>query len=92
MPLYAISDIHGCYEQFMQVLHASGFSDGDELFVLGRFDVFFRHDGAIRFHRVAKRVVEDGAAARADDGYDVLVVRRGQNGDLRHAFGIAVDL
>ena len=32
---YAISDIHGCYDEFMELLKLIHFSDRDELFVLG---------------------------------------------------------
>ena len=32
---YVISDIHGCYTEFLELLDKIGFSDEDELFVLG---------------------------------------------------------
>lgn len=32
---YIVADIHGCYNEFMELLHAIGFSSQDELFVLG---------------------------------------------------------
>ena len=32
---YVISDIHGCYEEFMELLEKISFSEQDELFVLG---------------------------------------------------------
>ena len=32
---YIISDIHGCYLEYLELLDAIGFSDEDELFVLG---------------------------------------------------------
>lgn len=32
---YIISDIHGCYTEFLELLEKIGFSDDDELFVLG---------------------------------------------------------
>ena len=32
---YVMSDIHGCYEQYLKLLGLIGFSDGDDLFVLG---------------------------------------------------------
>ncbi len=32
---YVISDIHGCYEEYMQLLKEINFSDNDELYVLG---------------------------------------------------------
>ena len=35
MGIYAISDIHGCYTEFMGVLEAAGFGDADELYILG---------------------------------------------------------
>lgn len=33
--IYAISDIHGCYEEYRELLEKINFSDEDELFVLG---------------------------------------------------------
>jgi serine/threonine protein phosphatase 1 len=35
MATYAISDIHGCYDQFQELLDKIGFSDNDTLYVLG---------------------------------------------------------
>ena len=32
---YVIADIHGCYEEFMELLEKISFSEEDELFVLG---------------------------------------------------------
>ncbi len=32
---YIISDIHGCYEEYKKLLEKIGFSDDDELFILG---------------------------------------------------------
>lgn len=32
---YIIADIHGCYTEFLELLQKIGFSDDDELFVLG---------------------------------------------------------
>ena len=32
---YVVSDIHGCYEEFMELLEKISFSENDELFVLG---------------------------------------------------------
>ena len=32
---YCISDIHGCYEEFLQLLAVIGFTDEDTLYVLG---------------------------------------------------------
>lgn len=37
---YVISDVHGCYEEFMELLEKISFSEADELFILG--DVFDR--------------------------------------------------
>ena len=33
--IYAVSDIHGCYRQYKEVLEMIGFSDEDTLYVLG---------------------------------------------------------
>lgn len=33
--IYVIADIHGCYAEFLELLNRIGFSDEDELFVLG---------------------------------------------------------
>ena len=32
---YAISDVHGCYDEFMELLEKIHFSDRDELFIIG---------------------------------------------------------
>ena len=33
--IYAVSDIHGCYEQYKEILDKTGFSSADTLYVLG---------------------------------------------------------
>ena len=43
---YAISDIHGCYDKYINLLDKIGFSDDDTLYVLG--DVIDREDGGIK--------------------------------------------
>ena len=35
MPSYAISDIHGCFDELQELLSLIGFSDSDELYILG---------------------------------------------------------
>ncbi|MFT8315344.1 MAG: metallophosphoesterase family protein [Clostridium sp.] len=40
MSKYAMSDIHGCYEKFIEMLNLINFSDKDELYVIG--DIFDR--------------------------------------------------
>lgn len=35
MATYVIADIHGCYEEYMELLHKIGFSEKDELYILG---------------------------------------------------------
>ena len=35
MTTYVISDIHGCYEEYMDLLEKINFSGQDELYVLG---------------------------------------------------------
>ena len=42
---FVISDIHGCYGEFKQLLEKIKFSDDDELFILG--DVVDRGDAPI---------------------------------------------
>ena len=32
---YAVSDIHGCYDKYIQLLHRLGLKDSDTLYVLG---------------------------------------------------------
>jgi len=44
--IYAISDIHGCYDKYMAMLEKIGFSDDDTLYVLG--DVVDRGEDGIR--------------------------------------------
>ena len=42
---YVMSDIHGCYDNYLNLLELIGFSDGDDLFILG--DVVDRGDKPI---------------------------------------------
>lgn len=35
MSQYVISDIHGCYEEFLEMMNLINFEDDDELFILG---------------------------------------------------------
>ena len=35
MSTYIVSDIHGCYDQYQELLYKLGFSADDELFILG---------------------------------------------------------
>ena len=35
MSTYAISDIHGCFDEFMEALELVSFGDDDELYILG---------------------------------------------------------
>ena len=35
MSTYVMSDIHGCFDEFMQMLDLINFSSADELYVLG---------------------------------------------------------
>lgn len=44
--IYAISDLHGCYEKYIKMLEEIHFGDADTLYVLG--DVIDRGDGGIR--------------------------------------------
>lgn len=44
--LYVMSDIHGCYDQYIKMLHQIGFGNGDTLYVLG--DVVDRGDDGIK--------------------------------------------
>lgn len=40
MSRYVMSDIHGCYAEFIEMLQKINFGDDDELYVLG--DIFDR--------------------------------------------------
>lgn len=42
---YAVSDLHGCYDKYLRLLQKIGFSDEDELYVLG--DVCDRGEGGM---------------------------------------------
>lgn len=42
---YVISDIHGCYEKFIEMLKLIKFSDEDELFIIG--DIFDRGENPL---------------------------------------------
>lgn len=33
--IYIISDIHGCYDEYMELLRKINFKDSDELYILG---------------------------------------------------------
>lgn len=33
--IYAVSDIHGCYEEFLELLEKINFTDDDEMYILG---------------------------------------------------------
>lgn len=33
--IYVISDVHGCFEEFKELLKVINFSDSDELYILG---------------------------------------------------------
>lgn len=44
--IYAISDLHGCYEKYIKMLEKISFNDNDILYVLG--DVIDRGDGGIK--------------------------------------------
>ena len=44
--IYVVSDIHGCYEEYKELLEKINFSDKDELFVVG--DVVDRGPEPIR--------------------------------------------
>ena len=46
MARYVTSDIHGCYDKFIQLLKLIKFSDKDELYILG--DIFDRGDKPIQ--------------------------------------------
>ncbi len=44
--IYAMSDLHGCYEKYIKMLEKINFSDTDTLYILG--DVIDRGDGGIK--------------------------------------------
>lgn len=44
--IYAMSDLHGCYEKYITMLEKIGFSEKDTLYVLG--DVVDRGDGGMK--------------------------------------------
>lgn len=44
--IYVMSDLHGCYEEYLEALRQIEFSDEDELYVLG--DVVDRGEGGIK--------------------------------------------
>ena len=33
--IYAVADIHGCYQEFLQLLEKINFADEDEMYILG---------------------------------------------------------
>ena len=46
MSVYAMSDLHGCYEKYIKMLDEINLCDGDTLYILG--DVVDRGDGGIK--------------------------------------------
>lgn len=42
MARYVVSDLHGCYNKFTELLRLVRFSDKDELYIIG--DIFDRGD------------------------------------------------
>ena len=44
--IYAMSDLHGCYDKYIKMLNKISFSDSDTLYILG--DVVDRGDGGIK--------------------------------------------
>lgn len=44
--IYAMSDLHGCYEKFMKMLETINFQDDDTLYILG--DIVDRGSGGIK--------------------------------------------
>ncbi len=44
--IYVISDLHGCYEKYLQMLEKIAFSSSDSLYILG--DVVDRGDDGIK--------------------------------------------
>ena len=53
--IYAVSDLHGCYDKYRNMLEKIHFSETDTLYILG--DVVDRGDGGIR-------ILQDMAARR----------------------------
>lgn len=43
--VYAMSDLHGCYRKYMDMLEKINFGDNDTLYILG--DIVDRGDGEI---------------------------------------------
>ena len=46
MSVYAMSDLHGCYERYIKMLDEINLCDDDTLYILG--DVVDRGDGGIK--------------------------------------------
>ena len=44
--IYVMSDIHGCYKEFIKALEVVNFNDNDELYILG--DIVDRGDEPIK--------------------------------------------
>ncbi len=65
--IYAVSDIHGCYEKYVQLLEIIRFSEGDTLYVLG--DVVDRGSGGIR---VLQHMKEHGNILPLRGNHEVL--------------------
>ena len=44
--IYVMSDLHGCYDKYMQMLEKIKFSSNDTLYILG--DIIDREDNGIK--------------------------------------------
>ncbi len=44
--IYAMSDLHGCYDKYIKMLKMIKLNDGDTLYILG--DIVDRGDGGIK--------------------------------------------
>ena len=52
--IYAMSDLHGCYEKYIKMLDKINFSDSDTLYILG--DVVDRGDGGIKLLQITSPI------------------------------------
>ena len=41
--IYAVSDLHGCYDKYQKLLETLNLGENDTLFVLGNVSLWFRN-------------------------------------------------
>ncbi len=67
--IYVMSDLHGCYDKYIKMLHKINFSDSDTIYISG--DVLDRGDDGIRILTDMMKRANVVARVGADEPYKV---------------------